>query len=80
MLERKTIISTILMSLAKRQNINHFSHRISILSMNGIILVIRATSHMRLRACDHYTSSTLLGGKGGAGPSSLHAMLEGPIE
>jgi hypothetical protein len=26
---------------------------------------IRATSHTRLRACDHYTSSTLIGGKGG---------------
>ena len=30
----------------------------------------RATSHMRLRARDTYTSSTLIGGKGGAGPSS----------
>ena len=35
---------------------------------------------MRLRARDHYTSSTLVGGKGGAGPSSLHTMLEGPME
>ena len=26
-----------------------------------------ATSHMRLRARDHCTSSTLIGGKGGAG-------------
>jgi hypothetical protein len=33
-----------------------------------------------LRARDHSTSSTLVGGKGGAGPSSLHAMLEGPTE
>jgi hypothetical protein len=33
---------------------------------------------LRLRARDHYTSSTLIGGKGGAGPSSLHAKLEGP--
>ena len=33
---------------------------------------LRATSHMRLRAHDHYTSSTLIGGEGGAGPSSLH--------
>jgi hypothetical protein len=40
----------------------------------------RATSHKRLRACDHFTSSTLIGGKGGAGPSSLHTMLEGPTE
>jgi hypothetical protein len=35
---------------------------------------------MRLSARDHYTSSTLIGGKGGAGPSSLHIMLEGPTE
>ena len=26
------------------------------------------------------TSSTLIGGKGGAGPSSLHTTLEGPTE
>ena len=31
-------------------------------------------------ARDHYTSSTLIGGKGGAGPSSLHIALEGPTE
>ena len=41
---------------------------------------LRAASHMRLRARDHDTSSTLIGGKGGAGPSSLHTMLEGPTE
>ena len=33
---------------------------------------------MRLRAYDQYTSSTLIGGKGGTGPSSLHTMLEVP--
>ena len=36
---------------------------------------MRATSHTRLRTRDHYTSSTLIGGKGGAGPSSLHTTL-----
>ena len=35
---------------------------------------------MRLIAHDHYTSSTLFGGKGGAGPSSLHTTLEGPTD
>ena len=35
----------------------------------------RATSQARLRARDHCTSSTLIGGKGGAGPSSLHTWL-----
>ena len=35
---------------------------------------------MRLRARDHYTPSTVIGRKGGAGPSSLHTMLEGPTE
>ena len=42
--------------------------------------ILRASSHTRLRARDQYTSgtsSTLIGGKGGARPSSLHAMLKG---
>ena len=43
-------------------------------------VMLRATSHTRLRACDHYTSSTLIGREGGAGPSLLHTMLEGPKE
>jgi hypothetical protein len=43
-------------------------------------IVLRATSHTRLRARDQYTSSTLIGGKGGAGPSLLHTKLEGPTE
>jgi hypothetical protein len=30
-----------------------------------------------LRARDRFTSSALIGGKSGAGPSSLHNMLEG---
>jgi hypothetical protein len=41
---------------------------------------LRATSHTRSRAHDHCTSSTLIGGKGGAGPSLLHTTLEGPTE
>ena len=41
---------------------------------------LRATSHMRLGARDHYTSSTFIGGKGGASPSSLHTTLEGPTK
>ena len=48
--------------------------------MSGVLALPRATSHTRLRARDHYTSSTLIGGKSGAGPSSLHTMLEGPME
>ena len=35
---------------------------------------------MMLRALDHCTSSTLIGGKGGAGPSSLHGTLDGLTE
>ena len=42
--------------------------------------ILRATSHMRLRARDHYTSNTFIGGNGGAGPSLLHTTLEGPME
>ena len=41
---------------------------------------LRATLHTRLRARDYYNSSTLIGGKGGAGPSLLHTMLKGPTE
>ena len=44
------------------------------------IMTLRATSHTSLRARDHYISSTLIGGKGGVGPSSLHTTLEGPME
>jgi hypothetical protein len=42
--------------------------------------MIRATPRTRLRARDHYTSSTLIGGKGGACPSSVYTTLEGPME
>ena len=38
---------------------------------------LRAT---RLIARDHFTSSNLIGGKGGAMPSSLPTVLEGPTE
>jgi hypothetical protein len=43
---------------------------------------LRAPSHTRLRARDdYYTSSTLIGGEGGARPSSLlPTRLEGPTE
>ena len=47
---------------------------------HGLLLVyevaLRLASHMRLRTPDHYNSSTLISGKGEAGPSSLHTMLE----
>jgi hypothetical protein len=45
-------------------------------------MIVRATSHTRLRAYDQCTSSTLkfIGGKGKAYPSSLHTMLEGTTE
>ena len=43
--------------------------------------LVRATSHTRLRARARYTSSILIGGKRGAGPSSLlPTTLEGPTE
>jgi hypothetical protein len=41
---------------------------------------LRATSHTRLRDCDHYASSTLIGGKGGAGQVHFTLTLEGPTE
>ena len=47
---------------------------------NHRLMKCRATSHTRLRARDHYTSNTLIGGKGGAGPSLANTTLEGPME
>jgi hypothetical protein len=38
------------------------------------------TRESRLRARDQYSSNTLIGGKGGAGPSSHHTTLEGTME
>ena len=43
-------------------------------------VALMATSHTRLRARDHHTSSILIGGESGAGPSSRHTTLEGPTE
>ena len=43
-------------------------------------MALRATSYTRLIAHKHCTLSTLIGGKGGAGPSSLPRTLEGPME
>ena len=48
--------------------------------IQNISQTLRATSHTRLRVRDHCTSSTLIGGNGGAGRSSLHTMIEGPTE
>ena len=44
------------------------------------LVSLRATSHTRPLAHDHYTSSILIGGNDGAGPSLLHTTLEGPTE
>ena len=41
-------------------------------------MTLRASSHTWLEACDQHTSSTLIGGEGGAGQSLLHSTLEGP--
>ena len=49
-------------------------------SVKGAIGLVRATSRPRPIARDHHTSSALIGGKGGGGPSLLHTMLEGPKE
>ena len=43
-------------------------------------MTLRATSHTRLRARDHYTSSTLIGGKAQASPSLIYTMVEGQTE
>ena len=56
---------------------NPVIHHVGLL---GFVSSRRATSHMIQRACDHYTSSTLIGGKGEASPSSLRTTLEGQTE
>ena len=38
-------------------------------------VTLRTTSHTSLSARDHYTSSTLISGKGGAGPGWLRFLL-----
>ena len=40
-------------------------------------MTLRATLHTRLRARDHYTPSTLIGGEGEASPSSLEGLTNG---
>ena len=55
--------------------------RFVLLVLCFLMIKFRATSHTRLIVRDHYISSTLIGGKGGANPSLLHTMLlEGPTE
>ena len=53
-------------------------------TLGGLIILVEVNygppSHSRMRARDHCTSSTLIGGKGGAGSSSQHYVLEGPME
>jgi hypothetical protein len=63
-------IIIIIIIMLKRQPI----HKVN------LIAHIRVTSHMRLRAYVHSTSSTLIDGKGGVGPSLLHTTLEGLME
>ena len=56
-----------------------FSKKI-ILNVVSCLQDLRATSHTRLRAREHNTSSTLIGGRSGTDPSLLHNMYEGPCE
>ena len=43
-------------------------------------VILRATFHTGLRAHIHCTSSTLIGGKGGGGPSLHQTTFKGPPE
>ena len=72
-----------------KRSIDHYLHMnllslrkqwVQVQEFRKFIDCFRATSHTRPRARDQYTSSTLIGGKGGASPSSLHTTLEGPTE
>ena len=55
---------------------DEFSITLMLLDKKRRVILFRATSHTRLRARDHATSSTLIGGKGGARPSSLYTTME----
>jgi hypothetical protein len=67
--------------LMTQSPVNHVRYTIGMaLEWESRTLTLRAISHTRLRACDHCTSSTLIGGKGGACPSLLHTTLEGPTK
>ena len=55
-------------------------HGMPLTNMPDAFETMWATSHMRVRARYHFTLSTLIGGKGGAGPSLLHTTLGGPTE
>jgi hypothetical protein len=71
----------VLLSLRLEYSVSFFCHsQLSFCFFQLVLSLLRATSHKRLRAPDHFTSSTLIGGKGGAGPSSLHTTLEGPTD
>ena len=67
-LNKCTLLDNVMYSNFYMSIINSHSHN------------IRATSHTRPSAHDHYTLSTLIGGKGGASPSLRHTTLEGPKE
>jgi len=69
---RTTSLWTLLLDL--RSNITLLS------GLRSFMWVLRATSHTRLRASDRCISSTLIGGKGGVGLSSLQIMFEGPTD
>ena len=66
--------------LDERFTAAHANFPPTLISLLGVVEISRATLHMRLRARDHYTSKTLIGGKGRAGSSLLHTTLEGPTE
>jgi hypothetical protein len=60
---------------------DHYPHTLPLKSkLSEESIYTRATSHTRLRARDHYTSSTLIGVKNGAGRSLFRTTIEGPTE
>jgi len=84
--KKKTQKSTIACSDVVKANSVHPHHivfpTITTYFFIGISMFMRAQGHFihETESPDHYTSSTLIGGEGGAGPSLLHTSLEGPIE
>ena len=71
-------LSPICVEMSSNSNLELFSPIYTVCAS----LLQQNTGHFthETSACDHYTSSTLIGTKGGAGPSSLRTTLEGPTE
>ena len=66
--------------LCAQSELNNFDNNKCHIGIHQIIMSQGHFTHAVESPWHHYTSSTLIGGRGGASPSSLHTMLQGPME